>query len=182
MTDNYEALRGALEAGPEPGRWEKTTPSSTNIYSHSGYLVAVVKRWNDSNYIAAANPETIRALLAERDALVDTANDQARANDLLSEREAGLLAQHERDSATLRRYAQQRDDLRKERDALRESLRWTAAVLQDAAGSPYCVDESGVFAIEGESRTMTQILDAADAALAQHQGEKHGRPASEPQG
>lgn len=71
-----------------------------------------------------------------------------------------------------------------ERDALRESLRWTAAALQDATASLDMVFEEDRVTVEGVTKTVAQILDAADAALglAQHQGEKHGRPASEPQG
>lgn len=132
MTDNYKQLRDALAAGPTPGPWQRGEYGEILTGTGDVLLVGVVALAGrrtpeveaNTGHIRAANPDTIRALLAER-------------------------------------------------DALREALRWIAAVLQDAAGSPYCVDESGVFAIEGESRTMTQILDAADAALAQHQGEKH---------
>ncbi|MCR4158780.1 hypothetical protein NUK34_07935 [Kerstersia gyiorum] len=165
MTDKYAELRAALAAGPTPGPWllDKFHPIITDSAPGSSRVwickVAINTRNDEGRkneaYIAAAHPETIRALLAERDALVDTANDQARANDLLSEREAGLLAQHERDSATLRRYAQQRDDLRKERDALRDALQ---AMVDDFDG---CYAEAEPAMIK------------ARAALAQHQGEKH---------
>lgn len=50
MTDRYQALRDALAAGPTPGPYQ-------------GQANAAL--------IAAANPETIAALLAERDALRD---------------------------------------------------------------------------------------------------------------
>lgn len=170
MTNKYEALRAALAAGPTPGPWS-ACGSAGYIQAgegHPRHTILAVAYGHDGNhqfnapgsrengkYIAAAHPETIRALLAERDALVDTANDQARANDLLSEREAGLLAQHERDSATLRRYAQQRDDLRKERDALRDALQ---AMVDDFDG---CYAENEPAMIK------------ARAALAQHQGENN---------
>ncbi|CAM4133780.1 hypothetical protein [Kerstersia similis] len=161
MADKYEALRAALAAGPTPGPW-KASQTGMRIEDAEGRLMYEAEwrpaesRKANAAHIAACDPETISALLAERDALVDTANDQARANDLLSEREAGLLAQHERDSATLRRYAQQRDDLRKERDALRDALQ---AMVDDFDG---CYAENEPAMIQ------------ARAALAQHQGEEHG--------
>ncbi len=56
-----------------------------------------------------------------------------------------------------------------ERDALREALRWTAATLQDATSSLDLVFEEDQITLEGETKTVEQILDIADAALAQKQ-------------
>lgn len=76
MTDRYDELRAALDAGPTEGPW----------FTHEslGYAVATVGTHRiaadtepqadprfDIGYIAAANPETIRALLEERDSLRD---------------------------------------------------------------------------------------------------------------
>ena len=76
MTD-YAELRSALDVGPTPGPWF--------VHGSQGYAVATVGKIrivadefhikirpeDDATYIAAANPEVIRALLAERDAFAD---------------------------------------------------------------------------------------------------------------
>lgn len=54
-----------------------------------------------------------------------------------------------------------------ERDALRRALEWTAAALQSACTMPEPIREAGDITIAGETRTIKQILDAADAALTQ---------------
>lgn len=72
MTDQYAELRAALDAGPTPGPWFTS--------SGLGFAVATVAKIRvaadacptayakaDADYIAAAHPEAIRALLAERD-------------------------------------------------------------------------------------------------------------------
>ncbi|WP_336974569.1 hypothetical protein [Alcaligenes sp. PF14] len=50
-------------------------------------------------------------------------------------------------------------------ERLREALRWTAGALQAACQSSYCSDEDDRVAIGAETRTVSQILDYADAAL-----------------
>lgn len=78
MTDRYERIRAALAMGPTPGPWRVChTNSGTFVKSErvSGYLAEVrhcrttqdVKA--DAHLIAACDPDTIRELLAERDAL-----------------------------------------------------------------------------------------------------------------
>ena len=78
MTDRYENIRKALAMGPTPGPWLVCpTNSGTFVKSErvSGYLAEVrhcrttqdVKA--DAHLIAACDPDTIRALLAERDQL-----------------------------------------------------------------------------------------------------------------
>lgn len=81
--------------------------------------------------------------------------------EFLDRQNTGLRDQHSRDSKTLREYAQARDDLRKERDRLREALNWTAAALQAVA------NEDDEFRMDTVKRTAREILDQADAALAQ---------------
>ena len=78
MTDRYEKIRKALEMGPTPGPWLVCpTNSGTFVKSErvSGYLAEVrhcrttqdVKA--DAHLIAACDPDTIRALLDEIEAL-----------------------------------------------------------------------------------------------------------------
>lgn len=78
MADRYEKIRKALKMGPTPGPWRVCpTNSGTFVKSErvSGYLAEVrhcrtaqdVKA--DAHLIAACNPDTIRELLEERDAL-----------------------------------------------------------------------------------------------------------------
>jgi len=140
MTDNYAQLRAALDAGPTPGPWAAnsdgevwaTKPMRFNLTSAGIPMVAEVCRHDDAEggfpwkenarLIAAAHPDTIRVLLAER-------------------------------------------------DRLREALRWAAGTLQSACclSGPIC--ENSPFRLGDETRTIAQIIDAADAALAQEQGD-----------
>lgn len=111
MTDRYAELRAALDAAT-PGPWRALSPTEkhylyylTGDPSHNWSAAAVsgigrALRF-DAIYIAAANPEVIRALLAERDSLAAECLEQSRLNGMGAEREARLLA---------------------ERDALREAL------------------------------------------------------------
>lgn len=78
MTDRYEKIRKALAMGPTPGPWAACrTNSGTFVKSErlAGYFVEVrhcrtAQDVNaDAHLIAACDPDTIRALLAERDAL-----------------------------------------------------------------------------------------------------------------
>lgn len=83
--DKYAELRAALEAGPTPGPWKWAADSRiatvTTVAEYRigpDYKTSCQARYDfhaaceiDAAYIAAANPEAIRALLAERDALLD---------------------------------------------------------------------------------------------------------------
>lgn len=78
MTDRYEKIRKALAMGPTPGPWVVCpTNSGTFVKSErlAGYFVEVrhcrtAQDVNaDAHLIAACDPDTIRELLAERDAL-----------------------------------------------------------------------------------------------------------------
>lgn len=100
MTDRYADLRAALAAGPTPGPWDygadpclnneaalaickqnidaHTKPSSGYffvVYVGDGRRTALVGHGPDgesnARLIAAANPETIRALLADYDRMRD---------------------------------------------------------------------------------------------------------------
>ena len=83
--DNWRALREALEAGPTGGPWtlelvedrsikhlcpvDADGLSILTVVTHDETPFAAVYLDKDAAYIAAANPATIRALLAERDRL-----------------------------------------------------------------------------------------------------------------
>lgn len=79
MTDKYADLRAALDAGPTPGPWKANTsneigPISKEDDQSFGMILPVCfAEFENSEanrrYIAAANPETIRALLADYDRL-----------------------------------------------------------------------------------------------------------------
>jgi hypothetical protein len=71
---------------------------------------------------------------------------------------------------------QQAGDLRRCCDALeadnkrlRESLRWTAGALQTACALTISVAEGDNFFLGADMKTGREILDAANAALAQEQ-------------
>ena len=76
--DRYQKIRAALAMGPTPGPW-LVCPTNSGVFVKServsGYLAEVrhcrttqdVKA--DAHLIAACDPDTIRALLAERDAM-----------------------------------------------------------------------------------------------------------------
>lgn len=68
MTDRYERIRAALEMGPTPGPWVQDGDGVTA----DDYDVAVAMCCPsdaEAAFIAACDPDTIRALLEERDAL-----------------------------------------------------------------------------------------------------------------
>lgn len=82
MTDKYADLRAAIAAGPTPGPRRVGTPppnGEQTIGTQEGRMLAVVttgigmeeETLANANLIAAADPDTIAALLAERDALRD---------------------------------------------------------------------------------------------------------------
>lgn len=154
---NYKDLREALAAGPTPGPWTVRYDYVVQATSFDGgRLVPVAQPYGvnsdgtdlfaNARMIAAANPETIRALLAERDALAAEIQEQARLLGGGAERELRLLA---------------------ERDALRNALEAIvdgdaeAIAEAEAAGIPF-------------PEEMLTAYRAAVAAMAQHQGEKHG--------
>jgi hypothetical protein len=62
-------LRTALAAEPTPGPWQAVVEDGVNTVKASEALAVVIFRSADAAYIAAADPSTIRALLAERDQL-----------------------------------------------------------------------------------------------------------------
>ncbi|MHA3905189.1 hypothetical protein ACTPOE_16915 [Castellaniella sp. WN] len=79
MTDRYADLRAALDAGPKPGKWtwkqvgSFNTPGCAVIWPDTSKGGIHYRRLDsgggmeqvDAGYIAAAHPETIRALLAD---------------------------------------------------------------------------------------------------------------------
>ena len=78
MIDRYEKIRAALAMGPTPGPWELKDGRTDTIENAQGYPVCTVHHHPyelyghgvRAAYIAACDPDTIRALLEERDALV----------------------------------------------------------------------------------------------------------------
>ena len=81
MTDRYERIRAALEMGPTPGPWKPSYDkgSTRDIFTEQGKLPVCMVRGvtyvgqeqylANGHFIAACDPDTIRALLDERDAL-----------------------------------------------------------------------------------------------------------------
>lgn len=96
MTDRYERIRAALAMGPTPGPW-LVCPTNSGVFVKServsGYLAEArhcrttqdVRA--DANLISACDPDTIRELLAERDALAAEIERLAEALRKLEERE-----------------------------------------------------------------------------------------------
>lgn len=95
MADQYEKIRKALEMGPTPGPWIVTHElrecvetvcdlvNGTWIVTAPGVKLA---HWEyDAAHIAACDPDTIRTLLTERDALVAEAERLAMALRLAEE-------------------------------------------------------------------------------------------------
>lgn len=84
MSDRYAALRAALDAGPTPGPWKANTSneigpiSKEDDQSFGMVLPVCFAEFENSEanrrYIAAANPDTIRALLADYDRMRDAAH------------------------------------------------------------------------------------------------------------
>lgn len=81
MTDRYENIRKALAMGPTPGPWEPSYDKGSTrdiITQKEKYPICMVRGiayvgqdqyLANSYFIAACDPDTVRALLAERDAL-----------------------------------------------------------------------------------------------------------------
>jgi hypothetical protein len=72
--DRYAALRAALAAGPTPGRAIDESATHVTVRNADGDAVfhddkRIHNVLADARLIAACDPETIAALLAERDAL-----------------------------------------------------------------------------------------------------------------
>jgi len=108
MTDRYERIRSALAMGPTPGPWAvnpvmaqvDAMPSTLPVCK---LLWPTTKRteeetWANGQLIAACDPDTIRALLADRDALASEIETLRSHNALLR----GSVAQVERENDRLR--------------------------------------------------------------------------------
>src|SRR5690606_41318552 len=83
MTDRYERIRRALAMGPTPGPWSPSYDkgSTRDIFTEHGKLPVCMVRGvtyvgqeqylANGHFIAACDPDTLRALLEERDVLRD---------------------------------------------------------------------------------------------------------------
>ena len=79
MTDRYEKIRQALAMGPTPGPWALKDGRTDVVENAQGYPVCIAHHHPyelyghgaRAAYISACDPDTIRALLEERDALLD---------------------------------------------------------------------------------------------------------------
>ena len=100
MTDKYKELREALDAGPTPGPWSVARSGWDENTDDVWYPLEGVKTScvADARLIAAANPDTIRALLDERDALKSDICDYVTAA-------SGLAAENARLRSSLRLLA-----------------------------------------------------------------------------
>jgi hypothetical protein len=65
MTDRYQKIRDALAMEPTPVSWAQ------DIDGDAAYAMFRVKSAAEAAFITACDPETIRTLLEERDALAD---------------------------------------------------------------------------------------------------------------
>ena len=82
MTDRYQEIRQALAMGPTPGPWRPSksygaivsdSPSgyddAESVHAYGGHIVCESVQEHNRHLIAACDPDTIRELLEERDAL-----------------------------------------------------------------------------------------------------------------
>jgi hypothetical protein len=80
MSDRFQSIRDALAMGPTPGPWDGTDNSVSRLWSNGTTGIREYIALPDSaedidpnpanmHFIAACDPDTIRGLLAERDAL-----------------------------------------------------------------------------------------------------------------
>lgn len=106
MTDRYEKIRRALAEGPTPGAWYLDGEGiRALVRDANGVIVAARHRMpghkNETNMrlIAACDPDTIRALLAERDQL-------AASLEAAREERDALAAEVERLAEALKKVAQ----------------------------------------------------------------------------
>ena len=83
MTDRYENIRKALAKGPTPGPWVRDG-AGVSRYDENVAVAVFCPSDADIAFIAACDPDTIRELLAERDALVEAL---AALRERLSEKE-----------------------------------------------------------------------------------------------
>lgn len=133
MTD-YAELRAALEAGPTPGPW-KASQTGMRIEDAEGRLMYEAEwrpagaRKANAAYVASCDPDTIRALLAERDALDAECADLAHQLNQSNERNGVLRASLKECSAEL--FAQCGDQKR----AMQYVERARAALAQEQGGS-----------------------------------------------
>jgi len=134
MTDRYQPLRDAIAAGPTPGPWRTNAPEEVE----GQYFVVTMARDGDTRrivckvnnfiskrplededaasaiYIAAADPDTIAALLADHD------REKSRADSLAEQ---------------VRHDYEQICKLVAEQDALREALHRISLGAQNSAHS-----------------------------------------------
>jgi hypothetical protein len=68
MTDRYERIRRALSMGPTPGPWEQDG-DGVSAYDEDVAVAVSCPSDAEAAFIAACDPDTIRELLDERDAL-----------------------------------------------------------------------------------------------------------------
>lgn len=158
MTD-YAELRAAMEAAT-PGPWHTNTQCPGLCCWHIFPSVPMFGAGEDAPIVMGECSEAdarfmtlarnaLPALLAERDHYANECHEQARLLGMSAERELKLLA---------------------ERDALREALRWTAGALQASCVAGKITEADTARALIGnETKSIGQILDAADAALAQEE-------------
>ena len=123
--DRYERIRTALSQNLTPGPWELRSGRTDTVENTQGYPVCTVNWHPDERYghgtraayIAACDPDTIRELLAERDAL---AAEVERLNQILGR----VVACDGGSAVTIRAgtdaFAAAREYLRRNRAALAE--------------------------------------------------------------
>ena len=92
MTDRYERIRAALAMGPTPGPWYLDGEGiRALVRDANGVIVAARHRMSGHKnetimrLIAACDPDTIRAPLAERDALAAKVASYERAEREINE-------------------------------------------------------------------------------------------------
>lgn len=159
----------AFPGGPEG-------PTAQLLIEAANALPGLLDIFDAANEQVAEYARIAEQTRAEADARIDAqAAEIAEAKgqiEHLDRQNTGLLAQHDRDSKTLREYAQARDGLRwacaaleAEKARLRYALRWTSAALQEACRRPTIITEKDRWRIDHEVRTTGEILASSDATL-----------------
>ena len=119
MSDHSELKRLAEAATPGPWAYDGSYVCPARTEDGTTYVelwrsIADCHQPENTKFIAAANPDSVLALIAEVE---------------------GLRAQHGRDSAELRSLCQARDDARKERDQLKAEVERLTADNTSLRGS-----------------------------------------------